>query len=159
MTETKDWGRHEGAVIIIPRRPDNKIILSQRLNKDRPFAGCYAAPGGTVEDGEEPRVAALRELKEETGLEVTSDRLVFLKRTGPHLTPVEQSGSGKPYYMSYFLLDLAEDEVLKRTEPEKQGQWEARTYGAWILDSVLVPGFHALVEQAYRTKRELGARP
>ncbi len=152
MAETKDWGRNEGAVVI-PRLPDGQIMLAQRLSKDRPFLGCYAAPGGSVEEGEEPRVAAVRELAEETGLEVDLNRLVFVSRTGPHLTPVEQGGSGITYYMTYFLLDLADDEVLKRTEPAKQGEWIARSYAAWILDSVLVPGFHLQVEKAYRTKR------
>ena len=43
------------------------IVLIQR---DRPpYAGCYALPGGFVEIGESIEAAAIREAREETGLE------------------------------------------------------------------------------------------
>jgi len=44
------------------------IVLIQR---DRPpYAGCYALPGGFVEIGESVEAAAIREAREETGLEI-----------------------------------------------------------------------------------------
>lgn len=46
---------------------ENKIVLlkeSQALEMNK-----ISIPGGQVEDGEEPKTAALRELKEETGME------------------------------------------------------------------------------------------
>lgn len=44
------------------------IVLIQR---DRPpYAGCYALPGGFVEIGETVEAGAIREAREETGLEV-----------------------------------------------------------------------------------------
>ena len=46
------------------------ILLIKRL-KD-PFAGCWALPGGFMDMDESADVAAIRELKEETGLVVES---------------------------------------------------------------------------------------
>lgn len=43
-----------------------KIMLIKRDND--PFKGCWALPGGYIEEGETIEAAAARELKEETGL-------------------------------------------------------------------------------------------
>lgn len=44
------------------------IVLIKRRNP--PFAGCYALPGGFVEVGETVEAAAIREAREETGLNI-----------------------------------------------------------------------------------------
>lgn len=51
-----------------------RLLLIKR--KSPPFKGCYALPGGFVEHGETVEEAARRELKEETGVTVESQRLV-----------------------------------------------------------------------------------
>ncbi len=50
------------------------VLLIRRKND--PFQGQFALPGGFVEIGETTAAAALRELKEETGIEGSSPRLV-----------------------------------------------------------------------------------
>lgn len=45
------------------------LVLIKRKNP--PFQGCFALPGGFVEIGESTEEAAIRESKEETGLEIS----------------------------------------------------------------------------------------
>jgi 8-oxo-dGTP diphosphatase len=51
-----------------------RVLLIRR--KSPPFQGHFALPGGFEDAGETTEAAALRELKEETGIEGTSPRLI-----------------------------------------------------------------------------------
>ncbi len=53
---------------------EGKILLIQR--KKDPFKGFYALPGGFVEYGERTEEAMIREMREETGLEVEIKNLI-----------------------------------------------------------------------------------
>ncbi len=53
-----------GALII----QDKRVLLVRRAVE--PFKGCWDIPGGFLDPGEHPRDGMLREVKEETGLDV-----------------------------------------------------------------------------------------
>lgn len=55
-------------VDIIIVRKDGSVILVKRMNS--PFKGYWALPGGFVEYGETVETAAVREAKEETGIDI-----------------------------------------------------------------------------------------
>lgn len=54
-----------------------KVLLSRRQNKGW-GDGMLCIPGGHVEDGETPKVAAVREVKEELGIDINPEKLEFL---------------------------------------------------------------------------------
>jgi 8-oxo-dGTP diphosphatase len=64
----------DGASIAVFK--DRKVLLVKRARP--PFAGLWSLPGGKTEGDEAPREAALRELKEETGIEADVEGVVDL---------------------------------------------------------------------------------
>lgn len=63
-------GKAARAIII----ENNQILLMKRLKYGKQY---YTLVGGRLNDGESPEQAVKREVKEETGLDVTSAKLVF----------------------------------------------------------------------------------
>lgn len=53
---------------------DNKVVAT-KYKKGSKKEGYYDIPGGKIEEGETPEEAAIREMKEETGLKVKSLKL------------------------------------------------------------------------------------
>ena len=60
------------------------VLLLQRKINGSPYAGAWGLPGGKIEGKETDRMAAVREVREETGLVVEPDALCFLANTVTH---------------------------------------------------------------------------
>ena len=70
-------GKHRNPLLTVDTVTlcDDKFIVLVKRRND-PYKGSWALPGGFVEYGETVESAAMRETKEETGLEVELDKLV-----------------------------------------------------------------------------------
>lgn len=67
---------------IIPILPNGEIVLIRRKDD-----GCWSLPGGVVDWGEDIRSAVHRELKEETGLEITNIKRLVGVYSSPNRDP------------------------------------------------------------------------
>ncbi|WP_338022073.1 NUDIX hydrolase [Allorhizobium sonneratiae] len=82
---------------------ENRLLLVRRARP--PAADLYAFPGGKVERGETPDMAALRELKEETGLDGLSAELF-----AEYDLPPEPGGPPEHhFFLSVFCVDVRGD--------------------------------------------------
>ena len=59
--------------IVITQEQEPKILLIQRKNE--PFKGCWAFPGGFMNMDETTEECAIRELKEETGIDINPENI------------------------------------------------------------------------------------
>jgi 8-oxo-dGTP pyrophosphatase MutT (NUDIX family) len=77
------------------------VLLTRRATTLRAHGGQWALPGGRIDDGESAVDTALRELREELGLRLTSDDVVgqlddYATRSGFVITPFVLWGGADP---------------------------------------------------------------
>ncbi|MDQ3144552.1 MAG: CoA pyrophosphatase [Pseudomonadota bacterium] len=85
--------REAAVLIAITDRPEPGVLLTLRCDGLRDHAGQIAFPGGRIDEGEDPRSAALREAWEELALDPGKVRIVgeadhYKTITGFGVTPV-----------------------------------------------------------------------
>jgi 8-oxo-dGTP diphosphatase len=99
------------ATAIIPF-PEKKILLIKRSTP--PFVGYWALPGGRVDPGETVEQTIVREVKEETGLDVE-----VVSKIGEYHEQGVQGGMEYDYYPACFLVKAVGGEI-KRQKSEIQ---------------------------------------
>lgn len=70
----RPWGRRRGARVICTS--ESSVLLLADSDPGVPGSLWWVTPGGGIDEGEDPRSAARRELYEETGLQVDGESLI-----------------------------------------------------------------------------------
>ncbi|MED5573371.1 MAG: CoA pyrophosphatase [Pseudomonadota bacterium] len=90
---SEDGLRHAAVSIVVVGDGDEAaFLLTKRSPRLNAHAGQFALPGGRVDEGETALEAALREMREEINVSLTSDHLVgtlddYPTRSGYRITP------------------------------------------------------------------------
>jgi len=92
--------------------PSDRILLVKRNTV--PFKGYWALPGGRMDPGETVEQTIVREVKEETGLDVA-----VVRKIGEYIEKGVKDGVDYEYYPTCFLVKTVGGEI-KRQESEIQ---------------------------------------
>lgn len=103
-----------------------KILLIHRIKSDQEY---YVLPGGSIEKGENHQQAAIREIKEETNLDITLDKLLW---------KIEEKVNGE-VRVGYYFLAKEFTGNLRLGGPELQRQSNSNQY---LLEWVPVTNLH-----------------
>ncbi|MCW3984583.1 MAG: NUDIX hydrolase [Candidatus Bathyarchaeota archaeon] len=99
---------------IIPY-PDGKILLIKR--NTRPFVGYWALPGGRMDPGETIEQTVVREVKEETGLDVA-----IVEVLGEYVEVGVKDDVEYEYYPTCFVVKPVGGELKKQDSEIQQMQ-------------------------------------
>ena len=95
-----------GGVRIVILDKDNRILMVKQHHEDKDI---WMVPGDGIEEGESSMAAAVREMKEETGLDVEIDRLIW------HTEEVSDRGQR---FVNFFMGRIKGGELALGADPE-----------------------------------------
>lgn len=111
--QRNDWNMKEGdfhlTVLGVIQRPDGKFLITKRVKTKAWAPGCWEVSGGAAMAGEESQDAIKREIKEETGLDVSKAEggLVY---TYKRINPEEKDNYFVDVYR--FVLDFDDSDIV-----------------------------------------------
>lgn len=96
---------------------DGKVLAVRRSDHETSFAGYYEIPGGHIEIGESYEAGLQREVKEETGLDVTVLHPYF---AFTYLSP----NSGRHIGEVHFLAELTDSAQAVLLNPDEHSEYQ-----------------------------------
>ncbi|MEA4923198.1 MAG: NUDIX hydrolase [Eubacteriaceae bacterium] len=96
-----------GGVRVVIFDEEMRLLMVRQHHEGRDI---WMVPGGAIEDGETARVAAVREVKEETGLEIKVDRMIW------HIEEVSKKRGQR--FVNYFGAEIIGGHAALGEDPE-----------------------------------------
>ena len=95
-----------GGVRVVILDKENRILMVKQHHDEKDI---WMVPGGGIEEGDSSMAAAVREMKEETGLDVEIDRLIW------HTEEVSARGQR---FVNFFMGRIKGGELTLGADPE-----------------------------------------
>ena len=105
---------HVGIGVILVNT-EGQVLIGKREGSHAPY---WSIPGGYLEPGESFEAAAIREIKEETGLDIVSPAIVGVSNN------LETWKAEGVHVVSVILLSTAFSGTLTLMEPDKCSGWQ-----------------------------------
>ncbi|MFD2739765.1 NUDIX hydrolase [Sulfitobacter aestuarii] len=132
---------YEGAKLALYLGPKLAVILRD-TDPALPFPDHWDLPGGGREGEEAPLTCALRECREELGLDVPPEAVIWGRR-------FDENGQGKYFYVAHLAADAAEQVVFGN-----EGQrWALMDETAFLSHPRAVPAFQSRL-RTYLAERD-----
>jgi len=93
-----------------------EILILQRSKTDDVLPEYWDIPGGTLEDGEDPTVGAIRETKEEAGIAILNPKLFF------HRSKVDVK-KNKQFVALIFWAKVSSPQIVLNLEDHQAYAW------------------------------------
>ncbi len=111
-----DLIQYEGTKIVTVGMLSGGFILTGKRRDN----GLWTSPGGHMDPGEDVMTAAIREVKEETDIDVDPSQLEFI-----HAQKVVSHRTGKPFVVIAFIAHVDKDKASAKNDPDKEvSEWK-----------------------------------
>lgn len=108
----------------IIRNEEGKILIAN-------YAGVYLLPGGSIDEGENPNDAIIRELREETGLEIKGLEAFAKMKYFQNNYPTREGDTINRLLITYYYSGNEQNAIKHKrelTEKEIKGGFELKYY-------------------------------
>ena len=121
INENKEIKHYVDAIIV---NPDDELLLLQRAGYVKPFGGKWAFVGGSIDEKDKsPKDALIREIKEETGIELTFNENHEMEHFGKEQ---HMGGTNDEEVVSdteYFIVKLETKREVKISREHARYRW------------------------------------
>jgi 8-oxo-dGTP diphosphatase len=110
----------------------DEVLMFKRSDDKKNFPGFWSIPGGHIDEGEDPLAAAIREVKEETGVDVTPDNLKLkVVALHHHLDRQEM-------FVAFAFATTIPHKVTPQNSPEGTNHWVKKSE-MLVMENVFAP--------------------
>lgn len=101
--------------------PDKKFLLIQRASKDDSLPGFWELPSGGIDEGEDMETSVIREVKEESGIDISKENLKLVDSESYSFT--KENGDIKNVTETTYLVSLDNTPEVILSDEHVNYQW------------------------------------